>query len=230
MKIIDVKDVTRPDYVIFDMDGTTVRHVHPAFLSALEFLDSMLYKISRFVSRKKEIIDFSNDPVIPRGLLVHRALHWIRWKDVDQIVQPCPGVFLLLNLFRAEKIPLGIASNGLGQGYGHDILKTFGLAPYFEVEIFREDIQKSKPHPDAILRAIKTFKKAPQKGDVVWHIGDRHKDIVAALAADKLSDCEIVPFSYGFNAAVGVLKNSIGAEHIIMNYPDFFTRIKGIFK
>ena len=32
----------KPTVIIFDMDGTTVRHVNPAFLSALEFLDNSI--------------------------------------------------------------------------------------------------------------------------------------------------------------------------------------------
>lgn len=218
----------KPDFVLFDMDGTTVRHVNPMLLSILEAIDSTIYAASRLFSRNKIIEDFSGDPATPRGLLVHRILHKIRRKEVEHIVQPCPGVFLLLNLFRANKIPMGIVSNSLGVGYGDDVLKTFHLGEYFDVRIFREDIAKSKPHPDPILRALKGFAREPVAGDVVWYIGDRHKDVVAALAADKLSVCRIVPFSYGINAAIAILKNNIGTENIIVSYPDFFTRIKGL--
>lgn len=222
--------LTRPTIVLFDMDGTTVRHVNPFFLSVLEFLDSMLYAVSRLFSRNRVIVDFSEDPAAPRGLLVHRALHKFRRKPVEQIVQPCPGIFLLLNLFKSNGVPIGIVSNGLGKGYGHDILKTFNLAPYFEATIFREDIQKSKPHPDPILRALRAMKEDPSPDDVIWYIGDRHKDVIAALAADKLSVCKIVPFSYGLKAAMAILKNHVGTENIIVSYPDFFQRIKSLFK
>ena len=208
------------------MDGTTVRHVNPVFLSILEFIDNTLYGISRLLSRQKEITDLSEDPATPRGLLVHRALHKMRRKPVDQIVQPCPGVFLLLNLFRAHDISLGVVSNSLGKGYGHDILEKFRLDHYFKAQIFREDIQKSKPHPDPILRALRAIKEDPTAEDVIWYIGDRHKDVVAALEADKLSDCKIVPFSYGLNAAMAVLKHNVGTENIIVSYPDFYARIK----
>lgn len=218
-----------PTIVLFDMDGTTVRHVNPAFLSVLEFFDNILYGMSRLFSRQREIKDFSDDPARPRGLLVLRALHKLRRKEIGQIVQPCPGIFLLLNLFRDNNIPIGIVSNSLGKGYGHDVLKTFGLNQYFTAQIFREDIQKSKPHPDPILRGLRALKEKPGADDVVWYIGDRHKDIVAALAADQLSNCKIIPFSYGLNAAMGILKNNIGTDHIVMNYPDFYTRINPFF-
>ena len=224
----------KPDFVIFDMDGTTVRHVNPAMLSVLEFLDNLIYKVARLFSRKKEITDFSDDPARPRGLLVHRALHKLRRKQVDQIVQPCPGIFLILNLLRHHNIPMAIASNGLGKGYGHDVLKTFNLADYFDVELFREDVQKSKPHPDGILRAMKALRERSRRGEgealTVWHIGDRRKDIMAAIEADKMVEDRVIPFSYGIHAAVAILKNNIGTENIIVSYPDFFERIKPLFE
>ena len=126
-------------------------------------------------------------------------------------------------------VPMAIASNGLGKGYGHDVLEKFHLADYFEVELFREDIQKSKPHPDAILRAMRAMKKPPAAGDVVWFIGDRHKDMIAGLEADKLSDYTVMPFSYGLNAAVALLKNQVDTEHIIVSYPDFYERVRDLF-
>ncbi len=190
----------------------------------------MIYKVSRLLSRDKEIIDISEEPSRPRGLLVHRALHKFRRKPVDQIVQPCPGIFLLLNLFQKQGIPLGIVSNGLGKGYGHDVLGTFKLSPYFGVQIFREDIQKSKPHPDPILRALRLIKEDISEDDVIWYIGDRHKDVEAAIAADKLVKGKIIPFAYGLNAAIAILKNNIGNDHIIMSYPDFFLKAKSIIR
>lgn len=220
----------RPTLVLFDMDGTTVRHINPALISTLEFLDDLIYKVSRLFSKKKAVIDTSEPPSGPRGLLVHRALHKFRRKPVDQIVQPCPGIFSILNLLKRNNIPMGIVSNGLGKGYGHDVLNTFNLAPYFDVQVFREDIQKSKPHPDPILRALQAFDKEPNENDIVWYIGDRHKDIEAAIEANKLTKCKVVPFAYGINAAIAALKNNIGNDHITMSYHDFFIQISPLFR
>jgi len=218
--------IERPTIVLFDMDGTTVRHVNPIFLSILEAIDNVLYAISRFIRRRKEITDLSENPAVPRGLLVHRALHKIRRKPVDQIVQPCPGIYLVLNLLKKHNIPMGVVSNSLGKGYGHDILNSFRLSDYYSAQIFREDIQRSKPHPDPILRALRAIKEEPSADDVIWYIGDRHKDVVATIEADKLMDCKIIPFAYGLDAAIAILKHNIGNDHIIMNYVDFFEDIK----
>ena len=62
--------------------------------------------------------------------------------------------------------------------------------------------------------------------DVVWYIGDRHKDITAAIEAREFVDCKIIPFAYGLNAAIAVLDKNIGADHIIMNYHDFTLQTK----
>ncbi len=207
-----------------------MRHVSPRLIGVIEFLDDMLYKITHLFSREKEITDLSEEPAKKKRLLVHRALHKVRRKPVEQIVEPCPGIYALLNLLRNNDITMGLVSNGLGKGYGHDILEKFNLKDYFKTEIFREDIQKSKPHPDPIMRAIRELQDDCSSEQVIWYIGDRHKDITASLAADKLMDCKIVPLSYGLNAAMAILQNNVGADHIILNYFDFISRIRPLLK
>ena len=221
--------IKKPTIVIFDMDGTTVRHVNPAFLHFLEMLDNLLYKLKRPFRRKRKLTDYSRDPARPRGLLVHRMLHKFRRKSVDQIVQPCPGIFSLLKFFRSQNIPIGLASNGLGKGYGHDILEKFDLADYFNCEIFREDVEKSKPHPDGLMRCLRQLKPDFNENDVVWHIGDRAKDVKATLNADKIAECQFVPFAYGINAAIAILQTKVSNEHIIITYPDFLEYSKDVF-
>lgn len=217
--------LVKPTIVLFDMDGTTVRHINPRLLGALELIDDGMFKASAWLYREKPHPDFSKNKEKKPHLLVHRALHRFRRKEVDQIVQPCPGIYTLLDMFRAANIPIGIVSNGLGKGYGHDILTTFNLSQYFSVQVFREDIGRSKPHPDPILRALDKIKNPLSDDDVVWYIGDRHKDILAAVAADKIVKAHVVPFSYGLKGAVAILEKGMSPEQIIMNYTDFAGRI-----
>jgi len=219
------KSLKRPDIVLFDMDGTTVRHINPALISTLEFCDDMLFKLGKLFKRNHDITDVSQKPAGIRGLLVHRILHKIRRKSVDQIVQPCPGIFLILDLLRRNNIPMGIVSNGLGQGYGHDILNTFKLSDYFTVKLFREDMQKSKPHPDSLLRAIQNIGQEITAQTVIWYIGDRHKDMDAAIAANNHIDATVVPIAYSIHAAIAALKYQLPHEQIVMHYPDFYVRM-----
>lgn len=215
----------KPTIVLFDMDGTTVRHINPRMLGVLEHIDDAMFKISAWFYKKKPHPDFTLDLQRKPKLLVHRALHSIRKRDVEQIVQPCPGIYTLLNLFRDADIPLGIVSNGLGKGYGHDVLQKFYLSEYFRAQVFREDIQRSKPHPDPILRGIRAIRQDLSDSDIIWYIGDRHKDVIAALAANEAVNARVVPFAYGLKAAVAVLEKGLSPEHIIMNYTDFAGRI-----
>lgn len=234
--------IKKPTIVIFDMDGTAVRHINPRLLHILEFLDNVSYKISKVFSwifkrrGQGRIVpewhdpEWSNKDKKKPRLLVHRAIHKFRRKPVEQIVQPCPGVYDVLELFTTHGIPLALVSNGLGKGYGHDILKRFELKDFFKTTIFREDITNSKPHPEPILLALKQMEIEPTTDDVVWYIGDRHKDVVAALAASKVIDGTVIPIAVAFNAAVAVLEKNLGPDHIIMSFHDMYDQLKPMFE
>ncbi len=217
--------IEKPTIVLFDMDGTTVRHINPRILGMLEHIDDVMFKVTAWTYRKKPHPEFIEEIKDRPRLLVHRALHSFRKKPVDQIVQPCPGIYTLLNLLQEENIPLGIVSNGLGKGYGHDILVKFDLSKYFNVQIFREDIERSKPHPEPILRALHGIGRDVTESDVIWYIGDRHKDALAAWAANDVLPAKVVPFSYGIKGAIAILEKGGSPVQVIMNYTDFAGRI-----
>ena len=234
--------IQKPTIVIFDMDGTAVRHINPRLLHILEFLDSLCYKISKIFSwifkrgGKGRIVPSWHDPEWlnnnkkkPR-LLVHRAIHRFRRKPVEQIVQPCPGLYDVLTYLKKNDIPLALVSNGLGKGYGHDILTKFDLNVYFGTTVFREDISNSKPHPEPILLALKRMGIEPKEDDVVWYLGDRHKDVIAALAASKIIKGTITPIAVAFNAAMAVLEKNLGPDHIIMSYHDMYDQLIPMFE
>lgn len=220
--------LSRPTIVLFDMDGTTVRHIDPRFLHALEILDDMAYAAGTFWGRLrsgKNLRQAAAFKIPPHNaaesrLLVHRAIHRFRRKPVEQIVEPCPGILDVLERLRQARIPMAIVSNGLGRGYGHDILQKFGLDQYFSVRVFREDIVNSKPHPEPLIKALSRLPRPVTAQDTVWYIGDRRKDILAAMAAQKSLPCRVDPLSYGIHAAVTVLEHHVGADHIITSYHD----------
>ena len=217
------------------MDGTTVRHINPWLLHVLERLDDISHKLaalfSRIFNRRIEspsLVEFHDGK--RKKLLVHRAMHKFRRKPVEEIVEPCPGIYDILDFLKQNSVRMGIISNGLGKGYGHDVLKKFGLESYYEVKIFREDINRAKPWPDPILKALEEVTPKPTKDDVIWFIGDRHKDIQAALAAEIHLPCDIQPIAYTLNAAIAVLEHNIGPDHIIMGWPDLEPTLHSLFK
>lgn len=227
--------LTRPTIVLFDMDGTTVRHLNPRLLTVLEVLDDWTHKMAGWGSKvfKRRI---SAVPLVEHRdgkrpkLLVHRALHKFRRKEVDQIVEPCPGIYDVLDFLKDNNIRIGLISNGLGKGYGHDILEKFDLEKYYEVTLFREDSLRAKPHPDLIIKALERLSPPPTKDDVIWYFGDRRKDILTAIAAKDYLPCPLLPFAYNLHAAVAVLEHNIGTDHIVMAWPDLLGKIKTLMK
>ena len=74
------------------------------------------------------------------------------------------------------------------------------------------------------------MKEKPGESDTIWYIGDRHKDIKAAMAADIHLPCDIQPIAYNLSAAMEILKHNIGTDHIIMAWPDFMDHLEKLFK
>lgn len=227
----------KPTIVIFDMDGTTVRHLNPRLLGVMEFLDDMVFKISRLwtwiFERKAQgplILTPPDQPIKPpKSIIVHKAIHKLRRKPVELLVEPCPGIYSVLSFLKNRKIPMALVSNGLGKGYGDDIVKKFGLGEYFPVTIFREDIRKSKPNPEPILLALNHIKEELSPDDVIWYIGDRHKDVTAVQNAEKILPCRIIPLAYGMNAAVAVIEKGYGPNNILMTYQDLSDILSRLF-
>lgn len=217
----------KPTIILFDMDGTTVRHIHPRLLSFLERVDDLLFQTTSWLRRKQSsVFPLPEQIRKKRSLPFHRILHKIRYKPLEEIVEPCPGIHALLHLIRNADIPTGVVSNGLGKGYGHDVLDKFGLSSLFTAKIFREDIDRSKPAPDSILRALSLIKTPLMREDVIWYIGDRRKDILAALEASKVLPTRIIPFAYGINATLALFERGFGIENVILNYTDFAEKIR----
>jgi phosphoglycolate phosphatase len=216
------------------MDGTTVRHLNPRMLGLMEWLDDTAFKIARvwnwLFERKAKgpvILPPPDEPVKPaKSIIVHKAIHKLRRKDVELLVEPCPGIYSVLSLLKRQNIPMALVSNGLGKGYGADIVEKFGLGEYFPVTIFREDIRKSKPNPEPLLMALREMGIEPTKEDVLWYIGDRHKDVIAAYNAKKELPCKVVPIAYALNAAAAVIEKGYPPEHILMSYRDIYEILK----
>lgn len=228
----------RPSIVIFDMDGTTVRHLNPRLLGVMEWLDDAVFKVSRlwtwiFERKAQGPLQLTppEEPVKPpRSIIVHKAIHKLRRKPVELLVEPCPGIYSVLSFLKTRAIPMALVSNGLGKGYGEDIVQKFGLENYFPVTIFREDIRKSKPNPEPILLALSQLKSKLSKDDVIWYIGDRHKDIAAVQNASKVLPCRIIPLAYGMNAAVAVIEKGYGPGHILVTYQDLYDILNRVFE
>ncbi|RYE58936.1 MAG: HAD family hydrolase [Hyphomicrobiales bacterium] len=196
-------NLTPPTIVLFDLDGTLVHHVNPRVLQALEFLDDCSHRAARLVARFRLMRrNCATEPRKTPKLLVHRAIHRVRRKSVEDMLVPCETLRSVLQRLRDNGVVLGLVSNGLGRGYGHDVLEAFDLKKYFSTCVFREDVARGKPWPDSIVAALGSMGRDLRARDVIWYVGDQRKDVDAAMAASVVLSRSIVPVALGARAAL----------------------------
>ncbi|KKB81299.1 hypothetical protein VW35_01780 [Devosia soli] len=201
--------MTAPTIVLFDLDGTLVHHVNPRVLQMLEFLDDCSHRAARLVARfRLRRRQRTTEQCKAPKLLMHRAIHRVRRKSVEEMLVPCETLRSVLQNLRDQGVILGVVSNGLGRGYGHDVLEAFDLKKYFSACVFREDVGRGKPWPDSILAALKSIGRDVRARDVVWYVGDQRKDIDAALAASAALPQPIVPVALGARAALRAVEGN----------------------
>lgn len=211
-----------------------VSHVNPRVLRFLERLDDASHHAARMLDWRPLRLAAGQDGM-GRGkgrrprLLVHRVIHRLRRKQVDQIVRPCPGVYAVLDLLRQHRIPMGLVSNGMGRGYGHDVLKAFELDKYFDVKVFREDVARAKPHPDSLLRALQDLKREVSCQDVVWYVGDQRKDVLAALRASETAGPQVQPIACGIRASLAIVEQGLGTDQIMLTMEDLRLALSTLF-
>lgn len=196
-------NLTAPTIVLFDLDGTLVHHVNPRVLQTLEFLDDCSHRVIRLVARfrlmRRQCV---GAPRRTPKLFVHRVIHRVRRKSVEEMLVPCETMRSVLERLRANGVILAVVSNGLGRGYGHDVLEAFDLKKYFSACVFREDVSRGKPWPDSIMAALGGLGRDVRSRDVIWYVGDQRKDIDAAMAASVNLPRAITPVALGPRAAL----------------------------
>ncbi|WP_160297803.1 HAD family hydrolase [Devosia chinhatensis] len=221
-------NANRPTIVLFDLDGTLVHHVNPRVLQMLEFLDDCSHKGARLAARFRLMRRQCSAERQPR-LIVHRAIHKVRRKSVEDMLVPCESMRTVLARLRSEGVTLGVVSNGLGRGYGHDVLKAFDLQKYFSTAVFREDVARGKPWPDSITLALTRIGRELRSSDVIWYIGDQRKDIMAAQAASALVGRQIRPFALGARAALAAVEARLSPSQIVWSASDFERHVASAF-
>lgn len=105
--------------------------------------------------------------------------------------RPFPNVVPGLNAMKDAGFRLGCITNKVMR-YTEPILKTSGLAPYFDIVLAGDTLPEKKPHPMPLLHAARFF------GCKIEHlllVGDSLSDAQAARAAG----CPIICVPYGYN-------------------------------
>ncbi|MDR0251199.1 MAG: HAD-IA family hydrolase [Burkholderiales bacterium] len=106
--------------------------------------------------------------------LEHYALH------LTDHVRFFPGVEVLLEHLDLHDLPWGIVTNKYKR-FTAPVLAYLGLDRRAACVVSGDTTVRAKPHPLPLLHAAQTVGVTPQQ---CWYIGDDHRDIDAAHAAD----------------------------------------------
>lgn len=102
-----------------------------------------------------------------------------------------PGVVAGLEALKGEALPLACVTNKAGR-FTQALLAKTGLAPYFDLVVGGDTLERKKPDPLPFEFACARFGVSPAEALVV---GDSENDVAGARAAG----CPVVCVPYGYN-------------------------------
>jgi len=105
---------------------------------------------------------------------------YARFREYKNDAKLFPGIDEIIKKLAAKHIPLAIFTNQKAS-YAQEVLQKFGLAQYFGKIFGYNEVSKTKPDPEGIVKLMEAFKiKDPNS---VIYIGDMITDIQAGEAA-----------------------------------------------
>lgn len=105
------------------------------------------------------------------------------WPVAVSHTRPLPGLADCLAALRADGLRLAIATHRSGRG-AHQILEGFGFRDFFAAIVALEHIEKTKPDPEPVLKALAQLGVEPAAAVMV---GDTPDDVRAGRAAGTLA-------------------------------------------
>lgn len=173
------------DAVLFDLDGT--------LLDSIELiLESYVHTLAAHALPPR------TDEDVLSGLGTTLEDQFIRWgyadrvaelvqtyidfnlREHDRFAKPYPGIDAIVSDLRAARVPLGLVTSKRRRG-GEMGLRALGLDEMFEVAIYGDEVERPKPDPDPVHRALRGLGLEPSER--VTFVGDAIHDIEAGRAA-----------------------------------------------
>jgi HAD superfamily hydrolase (TIGR01549 family) len=190
------------EYVIFDVDGTLVdsvdEHAEAWRRAFLEFGRDVPFAHVRSQIGKgadQLVPVFFNDEELARfGKELEEYRSQLFLKDFLPKIRPFPKVRELFQRLRKEGRRVALASSAKEEELKHYV-KICRIDGLFEEATSKDDVEKSKPHPDIFAAALKQLGSPDVQSTVV--VGDTPYD---ALAAGKLSVPTVGVLCGGFPA------------------------------
>lgn len=204
----------RTSAVLFDLDGTLV--------DSLPLIRNTYFKVFGEMG-----IPWGNDDVmrwIGRPLwdigehfagaerveyFIERYQHHYH-RDHDRYVSLYPGTMEMLKELKEKGIKTGVVTSKGRPGTLRTVEFT-GIGPYLDVIVTAHDVEKHKPLPDPIYKALDEIGSKPEEA---MYIGDSHFDLEAGNAAGV----RVLAVSWGICSAGELMR--YGPEGVIHVWDD----------
>ncbi|WP_210529446.1 HAD family hydrolase [Rubellimicrobium arenae] len=184
--------MTRPEAVIFDVDGTLVDTVDLHAEAWVEILrrfgvDATFDEIRRQIGKGGDQL---LPGLVPPDLLAQKqqemedARAELFTRDYLDRAKPFPGVRGLFERIRSEGQRIALASSGKADEVAH-YKEVLGIADLLDVETTADDGDRSKPFPDIFDAAFRKLGLPDRRLAMV--VGDTPYDAEAARGADLAS-------------------------------------------
>lgn len=169
--------------LLFDLDGTLI---NTNDLIIASFTDTLQHYYPDTYTRE-DILQFIGPPLFDtfnaidkervNEMIDHYRTH--NWNNHDTLVTQYEGVFEAVKALKEAGFKLGIVTTKK-----RDIalrgLQISGLIDYFEVIVAYDDIERAKPDPEAILKAMQILHSTAKETIM---IGDNYHDILGGKNA-----------------------------------------------
>ena len=170
--------------ILFDLDGTLIDSTE-AILESFHRSFDVYNKAHPTDAAIKALIGHPLDVMYrDLGIDENEVWEWVttyktHYREISKIkTRMLPGAIDAIQL-AAKHARLGVVTTKTGI-YSKELLEHFGVMHYFEVLIGREDVERPKPHPEPVLKAMALMQATTA---TTWMIGDTRLDIAAANAA-----------------------------------------------
>jgi HAD superfamily hydrolase (TIGR01509 family) len=170
-----------PAAVLFDWDGTLVDTMSMIYRANVVALRSYGISMSREWFRERYTPDWRRsyqELGIPEHLWDEMAA---RWADEMAGMRPrtLPWARGALRRLRSHGIRVGLVTAST-RGVVEPNIARLNLAGVFEVALYSDDVERSKPHPEALLRALDELAVQPSR---TVYVGDTPVDLAMTRAA-----------------------------------------------
>jgi HAD superfamily hydrolase (TIGR01509 family) len=200
-----------PDAVLFDWDGTLVDTMSMIYRANVVALRSYGISMSREWFRERYTPDWRRsyrELGIPEELWDEMAG---RWTDEMSKMRPkaMPWARAGVRRLRSHGVRIGLVTAST-RAVVEPSIERLNLAGVFETAYYSDDVAQSKPHPEALLRALRDL---GVRADAAVYVGDTPVDLemTRAVGASFVAVGTTTPSAVFLAAGVDRVWSGVGA-------------------